>query len=60
MNYVSTALRTGDYVGLTYIAQSLIVGWHTFNNESKHDACDSIRCGRVKISILQSGCVHSW
>ena len=42
MNYASTALETGDYVGLTYIAQSLINRWHTFNNESKHDACDKL------------------
>ena len=42
MNYASTALGTGDYVGLTYIAQSLIVRWHTFNNESKHVACDKL------------------
>ena len=60
MNYASTAVGTGDYVGPTYIAQSLINRWHTFNNASKHDACDNIRCGRVKVSILKSHYIHSW
>ena len=42
MNYVSTALGTGDYVGPTYIAQSLINRWDTYNNESKHNARDKL------------------
>ena len=56
------ALGMADHVGLSYIAQSLIDRWHTFNIESKHDTCDKLiqyLLWKGKGFHTQNRCMHS-